>query len=140
MTIVYDANGRAFSEKNPVPTKGVESQYIQPVDVQARYSQTIQTHNAVSVGASSWSLGSWVEVSGFDKLGVTVLNDAVTNNSFTVHWSNDGTNQHGQESVSPSADKYRASEISVKAKYVKLNLKNDDTIAHTMSAWLYAKV
>jgi hypothetical protein len=44
-----------------------ESQIIQPVDVQSRYSQTIQTHNAVSVGASASTTRVEVPTKGYSK-------------------------------------------------------------------------
>lgn len=116
------------------------SEIAVPIDVQAHYAKTIQTHNAVSVGASGNSNSSYIDCDGFDKVAFTVLNDAATNSSVETHWSNDGINAHGAETLivqSTSPNKVGISDI--KARYVRVQLKNADTVAHTMSAWVYLK-
>jgi hypothetical protein len=118
-----------------------ESQIIQPVDVQARYGQTIQTHNAVSVGANGTSDSVWIDCGGFDKLAITLLNDANAESLMFASWSNDGINTHGYETVgAKSVIKQNQGEVPVKARYVKVRIQNyDATVSHTMSAWAYLK-
>lgn len=108
-----------------------------PVDFQSRYSSTTQTHNAVSVTANSSSLYStWIDLNGFGSAEFTALNDADTENSVIALWSNDGTNQHGREVVVMGTARYKTGFIPKKARYLKVELYNPDTIAHTMSAWV----
>jgi hypothetical protein len=129
--------------KKQLNSVSIEESTIQvPIDQQTTYSQTIQTHNAVSVGASSWSDGVWVDCNGFDKIGITVKNDAGTSNSLHVLWSNDGINRQGVDTSvfasDPSSE--RVGETTVKARYIKLRVINDDAnSAHTMSTWAYLK-
>jgi hypothetical protein len=117
------------------------SNIIQPSDIQSHLQTTIQTHNAVSVGANGWSESSWLDTDGFDKIAFTLLNDSTTNSSAQIIWSNDGINKHGVEAVAfTTGDVGKRSGISdLKARYCKLSLNNADAIAHTMSAWAYLK-
>jgi hypothetical protein len=119
------------------------SEAIVPVDIQNRLSQTIQTHNAVSVGASATSANSgWIDCDGFDKLGVTFLNDASKNFSISILWSNDAVSQQGGDMDVKSTgtnSAYSSTIVDVKARYAKVSLYNTDTIAHTVSAWAYLK-
>jgi hypothetical protein len=117
-----------------------ESTILQPVDIQARYSQTIQTHNAVSVGANGWGASSWIDCNGFDKLALTLLNDASTASKAVIHWSHDGITHHGETSIlSSEATAKRTSITDVQARYARININNADTVSHIMSAWVYLK-
>jgi hypothetical protein len=115
------------------------SNVIQPVDVQARYATTIQTHNAVSVNGSNGTSDSpYYEVNGFDKVAFTLNNATGTGVSGTLIWSNDGNAQHHFETVSGVS--YIGTCVDAKAKYVKLRVTNTEAInARIMSAWLYLK-
>jgi hypothetical protein len=126
-------------EQNALPTKLTGSNIKQPTDLQARLQTTIQTHNAVSVAASAWSSSAWIDMDGFDRVAITMLNDASTTSSITIDWSNDGTTIHGNESAGNDTKKQRAVEYAIKARYARINLNNGDTVAHTMSAWAYLK-
>jgi hypothetical protein len=123
-----------------LPTKEVESTIIKPVDIQARYAQPIQTHNAVSVAASGWSVGSWIDCTGFDKIAGTLKNDAATTSTGNVEWSNDGVTVHGIEPffvTGTSANKVGV--VDVKGRYAKFSINNGDAASHIMSAWAYLK-
>lgn len=120
---------------------GTGSDFIQPIDIQSRLAQTIQTHNAVSVVASNYSSGSWIDCDGFDKLAITFSNDAATASFVDVSWSNDGTNTHANDSsvVANNSVQRKTGIVDIKARYAKLTINNLDTVAHTMSAWAYLK-
>lgn len=112
---------------------------MQPVDIQSRFSQTIQTQNAVSVAANGGAAYSaWVDCAGFDSISVTLVNDAATSCGVTIFWSNDGANDQGPETMlAQAAARYRIARTTVKARYVRISPYNSDTIAHTMSTWTY---
>jgi hypothetical protein len=115
---------------------------IIPIDIQSRYAQTIQTHNAVSVGSSNgYSDSSWIDADGFDKIAITMKNDAGTSSYVDIHWSHDGANRIGIEfGVIPSNVNAEKSAITdIKARYVRVRVVNADTIAHTMTAYAYLK-
>lgn len=134
-----DANGNSVGLVELTGSNIPEAQAI-PYQIVKRKQTTIQTHNAVSVGASSSSIGSWIDCGGFDKLGATLFNDAATSSGLVLQWSNDGVTFHGYESlISTSTLKEKIAETSVKARYVRLQVWNDDTVPHTMSAWAYLK-
>lgn len=155
MTMIRDGNGNVIDSTNPLSVSiagansaggalGVDiqsSQVIQPVDVQARYAQTIQTHNAVSVAASGSSNGAWIDSNGFDYIGVTFNNDAGTSSYLKFEWSNDGTNVHGEETgILNNTNMRKSYDIRTRARYFRLVLVNGDTAAaHIMSAWVYLK-
>jgi hypothetical protein len=113
---------------------------ILPVDIQSRLAQTIQTHNAVSIATTAWSNGNWIDADGFDKVGVTMLNDASTSSQLNIQWSNDGSSIHGNENLLTTAtSNLRQGITDIKARYFRVQLNNGDTISHTMSAWAYLK-
>lgn len=117
-----------------------ESAVILPVDIQARYQQTIQTHTGASVTPSGWLPSTAIDTSGFSEIGITIFNDATTSNSVVLEWSHDGVTKHGGEIVlASSARKDGAVTVPTKARYVKVSLNNGDTAPHTMSAWAYLK-
>jgi hypothetical protein len=118
-----------------------ESQVILPMDLQSHLQQTIQTHNAVSVAANNFSQSTWIDCDGFDKVAITMINDASTVNAVDVQWSNDATNIHGVESIIGNASsQYRYGITDTKARYARVKVYNLATdIAHTQSCWAYLK-
>ncbi|OLS39145.1 hypothetical protein [Bacillus sp. MRMR6] len=130
----------ADSSGGAVNTSIKEAQAIIPVDIQARLSQTIQTHSGAIIAPSNANSGAWIDVDGFDKVGVTMISDLANNNQVVqIHWSNDNTNQHGTEVFPSIALKEKPYITDIKARYCRLQLQNGDTAPHTMSAWLYLK-
>lgn len=119
------------------------SDILQPVDLQSHLQTMIQTHNAVSVALSGgWSQGSWFDTNGFDRLAWNFKNDASTNSDFYVDWSTDGTNagQCGSDAVSLAGTaNMKSGIVDTKARYARVALRNNDTVAHTMSAWAFLK-
>jgi hypothetical protein len=113
---------------------------IMPIDIQSRYAQTIQTHNAVSVATTATSASSWIDCDGFDKIAGTLKNDATTTSNITIDWSNDGATVHGTENIIVNGTgTTRAGIQDVKARYARISVYNGDTVSHTMSAWIYLK-
>ena len=116
---------------------------IIPMEIQSRLASTIQTHNAVSVGASGNSTSaSFIDCDGFDKVALTLLNDAATNSQVDIYWSHDGSSNHGQETIIANGGGVRRNGITdIKARYAKMLVYNNDSaLAHTMSAWAMLKV
>lgn len=104
--------------------------------------QTIQTHNTISVAAGGTSASNWFDCDGHDKVAVTFLNDAATESSADVEWSNDGTSIHGTETavIPTGTNANKLGETTVKARYARLVAKNGDGVAaHTVSTWVYLK-
>jgi hypothetical protein len=119
------------------------SNVIQPVDVQSRYATTIQTHNAVSVGASGSSTGTWINVDGFNEAVITMVNDAATLSGAYFQYSHDGVTIHGDDVVNTIANHAQLRKVSgskpTGSKYIRVVLLNGDAAAHIMSAWVYLK-
>jgi hypothetical protein len=121
-------------------TKLTGSNVAQPVDIQARYAQTIQTHSGVTIAPSGNSTqSSYIDCDGFDRIAVTSPSDANHAGTVELIWSNDGSSIHFYDTISTAATGTRGGETSIKARYVKVNLKNADAAPHTMNAWAYLK-
>lgn len=102
--------------------------------------KTIQTHNAVSLGAGVSSNSSFFDTDGFDAIALTVLNDASSSLTGQLIWSHDGVNQHGVETpFNANSYQWLITDLKTKAKYVRVWIMNNDTIAHTVSSWIYFK-
>jgi hypothetical protein len=122
------------------------SNMIQPVDIQARLSQTIQTHSGVVVAPAGNGVGAYFDCDGFDKVGITFsCSTAPTANDklyINVDWSNDGTSHHGLEvmPVKMVINLTRSAGIlEVKARYCRIVVVNVDTPPHTVNAFAYLK-
>lgn len=133
---------REMVKANPVSMKLSESEIILPTDEQANFNQTIQTHTNATVAPSGGTSDStWIDCDGFDKIALTLSNSAATTSFAHIHWSNDGTNAHGQDTkiLPDSTDQNRAIETSVKARYARIRAVNMDTTPRTMNVWAYLK-
>lgn len=122
------------------------SDIMQPVELQGHLQQTIQTHNALSIGAGGNKTNdSWLDATGFNDLALTVLSDSGTAQfAATILWSNDGSSVQGAEVILGSASgvwaNSRAGQVSTKARYFKVVLLNGDASnPHTLSAWATLK-
>lgn len=126
---------------DPVEGVGIDSNSVLAIDVQSHLQTTIQTHNAVSIATQTASVQtSWIDCDGFDKVAITLLNDAALSARVDVYWSNDGSTQHGYETaIVASSTQQKAGIIDTKARYLKLAPVNLDAASHTMSAWAYLK-
>ena len=112
-----------------------------PVDIQSRYSQTIQTHNAIVLTTVNSKSGAWIDCGSFEKIACTLLTEVATDKTLIqFHWSNDGVVLHGRDSftgIPVMAEKSFIAET--KARYVRIQIQNNDTVSHTVSAWAYLK-
>lgn len=127
-------------EDEPMPTTLTGSIVAQPVDVQARYSKTIQTHSGVTLAPSAGNIGAWIDCEGFNELAITLMNDATASSYVNVHWSNDNANAHGEDSqVMQGTSRYKSGNIAVKARYARFLVYNSDATPHSMSVWAYLK-
>jgi hypothetical protein len=121
-------------------TSIVESGIMVPVDVQSRYQKTVQTHNAVSVSASSSSgQASYMDVSGYENVAITGQASPSEKWGFTVYWSHDGVSVHGVDFGAVDVMNNKTLALPVKARYMKVNLNNSATNASTMNAYAYLK-
>jgi hypothetical protein len=138
---VYMEDGSVAQQVYAANAADVNS--VTPVDIQSRLASTIQTHSGVVVAPSSTSYGAnaWVDTDGFTDIAVTLLNDASVSSVVDVFYSNDGSNEHGSETVIASGTPLkRAGSTSLKARYIKVRVTNSDAgAAHTMNAWAYLK-
>jgi hypothetical protein len=114
---------------------------IVPVDIQNRLASTIQTHSGVVVAATTGtSASAFIDTDGFDKIAISLYNDAQTNSGAYLEWSNDNATAHGAETIIATATaRNKISITDTKARYVRLVIQNTDAAPHTMNAWAYLK-
>lgn len=116
---------------------------IDAVHLSSISSQTIHTHKSVTVpaGSSSYGDSGWIDTCGYSKIAVTMISDASAPNFIYLVWSHDQSNNQGGETLVPTASSNLRSGITeTKARYCRVQVKNEDTEPHTMSAWAYLKV
>jgi hypothetical protein len=140
-TILRTQDGKIVDNANPLAVKTSSSDIIQPVDIQSRLQTTIRTHNAVSVAANSTSASAFIDCIGYDKIALSLSNDASTSSLAHIYWSHDGVNNQGYEPNVIASDtlSVKSGETTVKARYARVYIHNADTVAHTMSAWAYLR-
>jgi hypothetical protein len=133
-----DENGRPIPK---VKVSGMDSNSLQPVDIQSRLASTIQTHTGSTIAPSGNALSSWVDCDGFDKVAINLLNDAAASCSVDFYWSTDGVNNQGYEpTIIPSTvQQYRSGVADVKARYLRVRVNNGDAAPHTFNTWIYLK-
>jgi hypothetical protein len=119
----------------------IQSDIIQPVDIQSRYSQTIQTHSGVTVAPTNgYNDGVWLDTDGFSQLAMNLMNDGSTNSQVTIYWSADGVTYHGAEyGLLSGAQTQKSGIVDTKARYARVRLHNTDVAPHVMSAWAFLK-
>lgn len=142
MATIHDSSGKGIGNDNPLAVNVMQGSGALGTDIQSHLQTTIQTHNAVSVTANNgFSSSSWIDTDGYDKIAIITKNDAATASNININWSPDnGTTLVGFEAIIPSATvQYRAGITDTKARYCRIDVVNGDTIAHTMSSWVYLK-
>lgn len=125
-----------------VDTNLKSSEIALPVDVQARYARTIQTHSQVAVASAAWSEGMWIDADGYDRVALTMTNSGFTTAQANIQWSHDGVNVQGMDyAVCPSdANNHKAGETGVKARYLRVQLYNAHSASATLNCWARLKV
>lgn len=116
------------------------SDVIVPVDVQARYAKTIQLLTSQMVTPNGSTTTPWTDTHGYDKVAVSVKNNAATEASVVIEYSYDGINKHGAD-VNLSNSNFEKSLITdIKAPYFRVFIKNVDAAApHTFTVYAYLK-
>lgn len=123
--------------------KVVGSDVMQPVELQGSLSQTVQTHNAVSIPANGWSSSGWMDATGFSKVSATASMVSGTGMTVVVDFSHDGINYFSGVTVYDSTGTTFApsTDMPIAAKFVRVGVKNKDaTNAKTTSAYAFFKV
>jgi hypothetical protein len=111
-----------------------------PVEIQGRFTKTVQTHTAVSIGANATSNGAIVSCDGFDKINASVVMTSGTGMSLWLDWSFDGSTFFGGTPLSTTSSVQASVEFPVQAPYFRLGIKNNDaTNPKTTSAYVYLK-
>ena len=130
MTVLRDNAGNPISQDNPLYVAPIPN-VMQPVDIQSRYAQTIQTHNAVIIAPSGSNISPWIDCNSFDRIAFSLKSDA--NHSFSVYidWSVDGVSQTGKDDPITKTGQFFSVETAVKARYFRLNIINNHTSPHT---------
>lgn len=141
-----DNNYVATGEGNPLPVLIKLVKGMLPVQFQEtlRTQLPVQTHTAVPITSGQWGTGQWIELTGYDKLALTVNMALGVGMTITVDFSHDGTTYFtGIDIYDGTALKYSSpSDIPVIAKYGRLAVKNKDTTANatkTTNAYMYLK-
>lgn len=112
---------------------------MMPIEIQGHHAEPIQTHNAVSISADSWSYGEWIHADGFDKVGANVNMTSGTGMAVTVQSSFDGSTLHGAKSVYNGSSNVVSEETPITAPYIRLAVKNTGTASKTTTAHAYLK-
>jgi hypothetical protein len=122
------------------------SQIIQPVDIQARYAQTIQTQPGVSILPTQANVGSWIDshVNGapLTYLGVTASMASGTGMTVKVSYSHDGTNIISETVVYDGTGSAFGTDkdIQLPSRYFRITIINKDAATpKTTSAYAYLK-
>lgn len=116
------------------------SDIMQPIEIQGHLQTTIQTHNGVTIAPSSSNDSVFIDTLGFDKIAVTVLNNASTTSAVTIKWSHDGATVVADDSLNITNTANRKAGITdTKARYAQVSITNSDTAPHIFSAWAYLK-
>jgi hypothetical protein len=116
-----------------------EAQVMLPIERQGILYRPLTLQQGVIVGTlANNATTSWQDTDGANSISVNVKSDSNTGKfTVTVVWSDDLSNIIGAEQVLASGvavwDKSRASDTTIKAKYFKVIVINDDTATHTFS-------
>jgi hypothetical protein len=132
----------ANSAGGAINTNIASTDIMQPVDIQSHYQILSQTHAGILIAPNTWNTAAaWIDTNGFDRIAVTLMNDASTQTSVNIVWSHDGVTQHGEDSgvIGVGTAIRKAGETATKARYAKVSISNADAAAHTMSAWAFLK-
>lgn len=141
----------ADSAGGSINTNAKSQEYVTPIDIQNRWTKTIQTHNAAPINANTMSVPTtWIDTQeatqAFTEFDITLTNSAVASSAVHLYWSHDGTNIAGMTMnvLAAASDQYRTNDydksVKVKARYLKVVPENKDaTTQRTMNVSILAK-
>jgi hypothetical protein len=121
----------AESGSGALDTNLKSSEIVQPSDLQARYSRSITTHNAVSINGTTNALSTWQRVEGFDRLTLLIKGNFV---EASLNWSSDGVSTDVTESLGSTTP------ISVEIASTWVQVKVTTASAETVTSKIYLKV
>jgi hypothetical protein len=120
------------------------SNVIQPMDIQARYAQTIQTHSVVNIPAYDRSYSQWVDVSGFNEIEISAIGQGDIFDCY-IEFSHD-TNRvvmsdaYSYHHEGSQIDSEGGFSQKVKTRYVRIVIMNGSNSGVLVaSSWLYLK-
>lgn len=105
-------------------------------------STTIKVFTNEQIATNGFKKSAWFDAKDFDKLAVTLANDAAQTSALDVYWSHDGVTEHGFDGnvIIAAETQQRAGIVDVKARYFRLSPLNKDTVApHNMTVYAYLK-
>lgn len=104
-------------------------------------NKTIITHDKLYLDADGWAESEWYSCEGFDKVGVTLLNDSTGESAVDIYWTHDVSTYHGMEYavIEAGADRRKAGITEVKAKHFRFSLHNADTVGHEFTVVAYLR-
>lgn len=138
---------KSVSSKNENAMQSVivaNSNIQQPIDIQSRYSLSVQTHSNKSINSQWGDYGAdvWIDTDGFANVGLSIGANNFHDFYVDIAWSNDGINVRGlSNAVIPSGNNYKyaslTSPLPVQGRYCKVLITNKSTSAKTYNAWVY---
>jgi hypothetical protein len=119
------------------------SNVINPVDIQARYAQTIQPHSVVNIPAYERSYSQWIDVSGFNEIEISVIGEGDVFDCY-IEFSHDANRVVYSDAYSYHHDGGQIDlegtfSQKVKTRYVRLIIMNGQSGTLVSSSWLYLK-
>jgi hypothetical protein len=119
------------------------SNVIAPVDIQARYAQTIQSHSVVNIPANDRSYSQWIDVSGFNEIEITAIGEGDIFDCY-IEFSHDANRIVFSDAFSyhhegSQIDSEGAFSQKVRTRYVRIVIMNPSPGVLVSSSWLYLK-
>jgi len=113
-----------------------------PTDAQYRRADTIQAHNANSITNGTKSASTtWIDCDGFSDIAVTAVCGNAISYGINILWSNDGATSQGYDGTTPTGGStLKSYSTTIKARYCKIEIQNNDAASQTFSSWAYLKV
>jgi len=129
----------ATGENNPMP---IMTLGMLPIQFQEtlRSQLPIATHTGVIIGANAWNTGTWIDVRGYDKVGLNVSMTAGTGMTIKIETSFDNSSYFSEKTVYDGTALTFADCIDIPAPYIRVTIKNKDaTNPKTTNAQIFAK-
>lgn len=137
-TIVSTSGNQQFSASSWFSNTGIT---IRPSGIDAVVAQ-----KDVVIAAAVSATSPWIDVGGYNRIGVSLKNNGSTANEVKLRWSNDGATYLGVDEESGSIlantnSRERVSKfVEIKARYAAIETINRDAAApHTFTTTLQLK-